>query len=46
VWSLHECLTWRGETFDALQVKLQLDKAVARADVPVEASCFCCRKAA
>ena len=49
VWSLHglhECLTHRGESAEAAQVKLQLDKAVARAEVPVKASCFCRRKAA
>jgi len=49
VWSLHglhECLTHRGETVEAAQVKLQLDKAVARAEVPIRASCFCRRKAA
>jgi tetratricopeptide (TPR) repeat protein len=49
VWSLHglhECLTHRGETVEAAQVKLQLDKAVARAEVPIKASCFCRRKAA
>lgn len=44
VWSLHglyECLAHRGETVEAAQIKLQLDKAVARAEVPIEASCFC-----
>ena len=49
VWSLHglhECLTHRGETVEAAQVKLQLDKAAARAEVPIKASCFCRRKAA
>ncbi len=49
VWSLHglhECLTQRGETAEAAQVKLQLDKAVARAEVPIKASCFCRQKAA
>ncbi len=48
VWSLHglhECLTHRGETVEAAQVKLQLDKAVARAEVPIKASCFCRHKA-
>jgi tetratricopeptide (TPR) repeat protein len=48
VWSLHglhECLTQRGETVEATQVKLQLDKAVARAEVPIRASCYCRRKA-
>ena len=49
VWSLHglhECLTRRGETVEALHIKLQLDKALARAEVPVHASCFCRRQAA
>jgi tetratricopeptide (TPR) repeat protein len=44
VWSLHglyECLTRRGETVEAAHIKLQLDKALARAEVPVKASCFC-----
>ena len=49
VWSLHglhECLVQRGETIEARQVKLLLDKAVARADVPIKASCFCRHQAA
>lgn len=49
VWSLHglyECLTRRGDTKEAMHIKLQLDKAVARAEVPIRASCFCRRKAA
>jgi tetratricopeptide (TPR) repeat protein len=44
VWSLHglyECLTRRGETVEAPLIKQRLDLAVARADVPVRASCFC-----
>jgi tetratricopeptide (TPR) repeat protein len=44
VWSLHglhECLTRRGETVEAKHIKLQLDRAVARAEVPIRASCFC-----
>jgi tetratricopeptide (TPR) repeat protein len=44
VWSLHglhECLTRRGESVEAAHVKLQLDKAVARAAVPVKSSCYC-----
>ncbi len=44
VWSLHglhECLVHRGETVELGQVKLQLDKAVARAEVPIKASCYC-----
>ena len=49
VWSLHglhECLTRRGETVEALHVRLLLDKALARATVPVRASCYCRRMAA
>ncbi len=49
VWSLHglhECLVHRGETVEALQVKLQLDKAVARAEIPIKASCYCRQKVA
>lgn len=49
VWSLHglhECLTQRGEEVEARQVKLQLDKALARAEVPIKASCYCRQKAA
>ncbi len=44
VWSLHglhECLTRRGETIEARHIKLQLDTAVARAEVPIKASCYC-----
>ncbi|WP_146592418.1 tetratricopeptide repeat protein [Puniceibacterium confluentis] len=44
VWSLHglhECLTRRGETVEAAHIKLQLDKAKARAEVSIEASCYC-----
>ena len=48
VWSLHglhECLVRRGETVEALHIKQQLDKAVARASVPIKASCYCRHKA-
>ena len=44
VWSLHglhECLTRRGETAEARLIKLDLDRALARADIPIKASCFC-----
>ena len=44
VWSLHglhECLTRRGETVEAIHVKQRLDVALARADVPIESSCYC-----
>lgn len=49
VWSLHglhECLTRRGEAVEAAHIKLQLDKAVARAAVPIKASCYCRSQAA
>ncbi|MEP2027925.1 MAG: tetratricopeptide repeat protein [Paracoccaceae bacterium] len=49
VWSLHglhECLVHRGETLESGHIKLQLDKAVARAEVPINASCFCRQTAA
>jgi tetratricopeptide (TPR) repeat protein len=49
LWSLHglhECLTRRGETAESVLIKQRLDLAVARAEVPVKASCFCRRKAA
>ncbi|MCL5779217.1 tetratricopeptide repeat protein, partial [Limibaculum sp. FT325] len=48
VWSLHglhECLVRRGETVEAAHIKLQLDKAAARAEVPIKASCYCRQKA-
>ena len=48
LWSLHglhECLKRRGETNEARMIKQRLDLAVARADVPVTASCFCRRNA-
>ncbi|WP_119270053.1 tetratricopeptide repeat protein [Taklimakanibacter deserti] len=48
VWSLHgfhECLTKLGKTAEAALIKPRLDIAIARADVPVKASCFCRLKA-
>ncbi|MGB0848669.1 MAG: hypothetical protein ACPGSM_18195 [Thiolinea sp.] len=48
VWSLHglhECLIERGELVESRQVKLQLDKAKARADVEIKASCYCRQQA-
>jgi tetratricopeptide (TPR) repeat protein len=48
VWSLHgfhECLVKLGKTGEAVIIKKALDIAVARADVPVKASCFCRLKA-
>jgi tetratricopeptide (TPR) repeat protein len=44
VWSLHgyhECLVRLGRTAEARIIRQQLDLAVAVADVPVAASCFC-----
>ena len=49
LWSLHglhECLTQRGETVEALHIKQQLDQAIARAEVTVHASCYCRQQAA
>jgi len=49
LWSLHglhECLVLRGETVELPLIRQQLDQAVARADVPVNASCYCRRNAA
>ncbi|MBN8185685.1 hypothetical protein JF540_03205 [Salipiger thiooxidans] len=49
VWSLHglhECLVRRGEKVESVHVGRQLDKARARAEVPVRASCYCRRGAA
>jgi tetratricopeptide (TPR) repeat protein len=43
---LYECLTRRGETAEARHVKLQLDQALARAEVKVSSSCYCRRTAA
>jgi tetratricopeptide (TPR) repeat protein len=48
VWSLHgldECLGRRGETVERRHVRLLLDQALARAEVPVRASCYCRSKA-
>lgn len=44
VWSLHgyhECLQRLGRTGEAAIIEHQLELAVARADVPVRASCAC-----
>lgn len=44
VWSLHgyhECLTHLGKHAEARIIKQRLDLAAARADVPIEASCYC-----
>jgi hypothetical protein len=44
VWSLHgfhECLRRLDKSEEAKMVKLRLDLAAARADVPIKASCYC-----
>ncbi len=44
VWALHgyhECLMRLGKHELAHMIKPRLDLAVARADVPIESSCFC-----
>ncbi len=49
VWSLHglhECLVRRGDTIETPLVKSRLDLALARAEVPIRASCLCRRQAA
>lgn len=49
VWALHglhECLRRRGETVELPHVAALLDQAVARADIPIRASCLCRSKAA
>ena len=48
LWSLHglhECLIRRGEKIEAAVIRQRLDVAVARAEVPIKASCFCRRLA-
>ncbi len=49
VWSLqglYECLSRRGEKSESRLIKQRLDLARARADMAVDASCFCARAAA
>ena len=44
VWSLHgfhECLRRLGKGDEANMIKLRLDIATARADVPIQSSCYC-----
>lgn len=44
VWALHglhECLMRRGEQVDLPHIRQLLDQAVARADIPIQASCLC-----
>jgi tetratricopeptide (TPR) repeat protein len=48
LWSLHglhECLMRRGEKLESALIKQRLDLAMARAEVPIKASCFCRRMA-
>lgn len=49
VWALHglhECLLRRDETVERAHIKGLLDQAIARADIPIRASCLCSIKAA
>ena len=49
IWSLHgfhECLVTLGKYSEAAIIKQRLDVATARADVPVNSSCFCRMNAA
>ncbi|KAI2627786.1 TPR domain protein [Hypoxylon sp. NC1633] len=44
VWALHgyhECLVGLGRIDEAIAIKPQLDAAIAIADIPIKASCFC-----
>jgi hypothetical protein len=44
VWSLHgyhECLTRLGKHELAAMIKQRLDLSSARADVPIQSSCYC-----
>lgn len=44
VWSLHglhECLEHRGDEVEINHIKVQLDRALARTDVSISASCYC-----
>ena len=44
VWALHglhECLQQRGEGVELPHIRLTLDQALARADIPIRASCLC-----
>ncbi len=48
VWSLHglhECLERRGESTEINHIRLMLDQALARATVPIHASCYCRNRA-
>jgi tetratricopeptide (TPR) repeat protein len=44
VWSLHglhECLIQRGDTSEVPHIRQMLDQALARASIPIKASCYC-----
>jgi tetratricopeptide (TPR) repeat protein len=44
VWSLHglnECLEHRGENLERQLIRQLLDQALARAEIPIKASCYC-----
>jgi len=44
VWSLHglnECLERRGENLERQLISQLLDQALARAEIPIKASCYC-----
>ena len=44
IWALHglhECLQKRGEEVEIKHIRAQLDRAAARADIRINASCFC-----
>lgn len=44
VWALHglaECLKHRGETLEQAHIQMQLQQALARADVVIRSSCLC-----
>lgn len=44
IWSLHgyhECLTRLGKHAEARMIQQRLDLAMARSDVPIQASCYC-----
>ncbi|MDJ0630316.1 MAG: hypothetical protein QNJ44_18825 [Rhodobacter sp.] len=44
VWALHglhECLARRGESVERRHIRGQLDTALARAEIPIRASCYC-----
>jgi tetratricopeptide (TPR) repeat protein len=49
VWALHglhECLARRGETVEILHIRQHLAQALARAEIPIRASCYCRTSAA